>query len=163
MTATDNAWRVHDTIVTWTKNVDSKASFALTIESAAAAGLVSLATGGRFAHITGAEHLILWAGVTLLAVALVTVTLVVTPRLGRCHPTDAAGRSFVFFGHLRDWDPDDLRRRLDETDALTELSGQLVRMSQVAWIKHRLLQVSMTTAMAAVAFLALAGLLSSTG
>ncbi len=45
--AIDNAWKIHGAVSDWTKSVDSKASFVLTIEVAILAGVISLMGGSR--------------------------------------------------------------------------------------------------------------------
>jgi hypothetical protein len=42
--AVETAWRIHTELGNWTAKVDAKASFALTLESAATAGVIALST-----------------------------------------------------------------------------------------------------------------------
>lgn len=144
----EQAWHIHGQIVAWTSNVDSKASFALAVESAVAAGVVTLAGDGHRLHgIVGSwENGLFYAGCGLLASAVVFVALVVRPRLRSKHVKTEAPDNYIFFGHLRHWQPDDLAKALDQRDILPVLSRQLINMSRVAWLKHRLLQLSMYSA-----------------
>lgn len=156
------AWKIHDTLVTWTGQVDTKASFALAIESAAMVGILSLAGDGhRLAGAEGAAMVLLWIGVALLAGALVAVGYVVRPRVREGSLPNEAPDNYIFFGHLQYWDPTDLAESLTGSDDLLRvLSRQLVTMSKIAWSKHYWLKVSMSTALAAIAMVALAAALN---
>ncbi|MFJ8669757.1 hypothetical protein [Streptomyces sp. NPDC093600] len=50
----ETAWRIHAALGEWTARVDAKASFALTLESAALAGIAALSDKNRlFSNLTG--------------------------------------------------------------------------------------------------------------
>lgn len=159
--ALDQAWRIHGAIVTWTSGVDSKASFALAIESGVMVAIIQLtASGRRLHHLHGiAELATFYVGVALLGVALICVALVVRPRLRTSKVAEEAAENLVFFGHVRKWNPTDLETALRERDLLPVLSRQLVNTSKVAWLKHRLLQWSMNLALVGVALVGCAALL----
>lgn len=142
----DTAWRIHTAIVDWTGKVDAKASFALAFESAALAGILTLSSDHRrLAHLVGFwVNALYWIGLISLAVALLLVLYVVRPRLRKRRVDIEAPDNFIFFGHLRNWDPEDLRDALTAKDPLPVLTRQLVAMAQIAWLKHRLLQWSIT-------------------
>lgn len=141
------AWQLHGTIVSWTANVDSKASFALAIQSGVLIGVVGFTGDGRLSKIDGTwQTIAFWVGIALISLALLTVTFVVRPRLRSRKLNSEIAENFIFFGHLRKWEPSDLASALSKQDLLPVLSRQLVWMSRVAWVKHRLLQVSMTAA-----------------
>jgi len=142
----DVAWRIHAAIADWTGKVDSKASFALAIESAVMVGIINMTSDGRrLADIGGWFGLmIFWLGVSLLIAGILTVVTVVRPRLRRDKIADEWKDNFVYFGHLRRWKPEDLAVALEERELLPVLSRQLVHMSDIAWTKHRRLQTSMT-------------------
>ncbi len=53
-----------------------------------------------------------------------------------------------------------MKAALVEKDLLPVLTRQIVAMSEVAWLKHRLLQASMTGAVVGTALVAIAGLLN---
>jgi Family of unknown function (DUF5706) len=153
-----NAWRIHDALVAWTSNVDSKASFALAIESAVAAALVALCGhGARLSHLYGAWSTAFFsAGAVTLAAALVCVLYVVRPRL-RSKEVDREWRNgLIYFGHLRHWSATELEAELRNGDMLPILSRQLVAMSGIAWAKHRMLQLSMTLAPVSVVLIGVA-------
>lgn len=159
----ETAWRIHAAQVDWTGKVDSKASFALAIESAVMAGIISL-TGDerRLAHLENAwEQAFFWLGVSALVVALVTVAWVVRPRLRSWRLHDEIENNFIYFGHLRKWQPEDLENALANTELLPVLTRQIVAMSKIAWLKHRLLQVSMTAALLGTAMVAVAAYLNN--
>lgn len=66
----ETAWRIHAAIGEWTARVDAKASFALTLESAALAGIVALSDDGHLfgdLHGWGARAPV-WTGAVLILV-----------------------------------------------------------------------------------------------
>lgn len=152
--ALQDAWNIHGAISTWTSNVDQKASFALAIESAvlvATAGFTK--NGSLFGSLDGRVELTTYlGGVTLLVAAVICAGNVVKPRLrGRAARREWRSH-YIYFGHLRHWDSADLTRQLKSGQMLEALAAQLVVMSNIAWSKHRFVQLSM--------WLALAGFLS---
>lgn len=160
--AIDTAWRIHTAIVDWTGKVDSKASFALAIESAVLAGIVSM-TGGRrrLANLEGPASVLFWVGVAFLIAALLCVVYVVRPRLRRGKVKLESGANFIFFGHLKDWKAHDLEEALLQRDLLPMLAHQLVTMSKIAWVKHRMLQLSLTGAVIASGLIGFAALFNN--
>ena len=147
--AVDNAWRIHAAIADWTKGVDSKASFVLTIESAVLAGVIALMGGHR--RLAGVEgvfpNLLLYSGISLLAGAIVLVAWVVRPRTRNKNAKAESPHNFIYFGHLRFRQPADVERALQEEDILPMLSRQLVVMGQIAWVKHNQLKWSLNAAL----------------
>ncbi|MGP3687153.1 Pycsar system effector family protein [Streptomyces sp. IBSNAI002] len=145
----ETAWRIHAALGEWTARVDAKASFALTLESAALAGIVALSDKNRlFANLTGfGVRGPLWAGILLILAAAVLAILVVVPRL---RPREALkaefDQNFIYFGHLQFWEPTALADRLQQQDMLPALSNQLVNMSKITWRKHRFVQLSFVLA-----------------
>ncbi|MFI8459550.1 Pycsar system effector family protein [Kitasatospora sp. NPDC085464] len=142
-----------------TGRVDSKASFALTIESAALGAIVALSgTGTTLGRTSGAlPATAFWLGVAILALAAIAAVSVVVPRGGGKHESDAP--NFVYYGQLRHWTPDRLATELDGADLLPLLSRQLVEMSRIIWIKDRRVRQSLLLAIAGCCLVALAGLL----
>jgi hypothetical protein len=147
------AWRVHTAMESWTAKADVKASILLAFE------------GGMAVLIVTSRDLVLgyrerWPAVVaavtlgLLTLAIIAAAMVVMPTMGSARRHRAASREqWVFFGHLRHWSPTDLASRigrLSRTDELDNLAGQLVRMSQINWRKHRLLQSSVVLTVAAL-------------
>jgi hypothetical protein len=165
MTVTDpaeTAWRIHAAVTDWTGKVDGKATFALTIESAVLAGLVALSgSQSRFGHLTTLwPALLFWVGVTLLAIAIVLSVLVVSPRTRDRKVEAEWPDNFVYFGHLKHWDPDALADELRQRDPLPILTRQLVVMSRIAATKHRRVQESLIVALVGAFLVASAGIIA---
>ncbi|MFF3942090.1 Pycsar system effector family protein [Streptomyces phaeofaciens] len=142
--ALETAWRVHAALGEWTARVDTKASFALTLEAAALAAVTALASGGGLGLRTLPVVLLVVfvAGLLSLLGAICCAMLVVAPRTRGESTAAEAADNFVYFGHLRHWDPEGLRRALTTRDPLPMLSRQLVVMSRIAWRKHRWVELS---------------------
>lgn len=147
--ATDCAWRIHDALMDWTGKVDGKATFALSLETAAVTVLAALSThrlplpGGR---PPGVLALCYWTGVGLLLLSVAISVCVVLPRLGRAMSREQWRDGFIYFGHLRHWDPVELAEALLTREPLAVLTRQLVDMSRICWRKHRLVQTSIVLA-----------------
>ncbi|SHV60519.1 Uncharacterised protein [Mycobacteroides abscessus subsp. abscessus] len=153
--AIDNAWKIHAALADWTGKVDTKASFALTIETALLAGVVTLSSSGRiFASISGWFAIALYVlGVVLLVASALFAVWVVRPRLRSPNLESEAADSYVYFGHLRLQSKTEVLKHLQETPILPVLANQLVQMSKIAWQKHRFVQISMTVGVLGVLFL----------
>ncbi|AII10785.1 Pycsar system effector family protein [Rhodococcus opacus] len=144
---TDAAWKVHSALIDWTGKVDTKASFALTIESALLVGVITLSSKDRvFEHLSGWAVFWYVLGITLLILGVVCAAWVVRPRLRSSDLVPESQSNFIYFGHLRELTPDVVQDHLENTPILPVLSKQLVEMSKIAWTKHRMVQVSMTLA-----------------
>lgn len=158
----DSAWKIHAAIVDWTGKVDSKASFALAIESTVLAGVVSM-TGGRrrLANLGGWAEVLFLFGTAFLLASLLCVVYVVRPRLRSRNVSAERASNFVFFGHLKDWEADKLEEALRHQDLLPVLCRQLVNMSKIAWLKHRMLQLSLTGAVVACGLIGAAALVNN--
>jgi hypothetical protein len=158
----ETAWRIHAAVGEWTARVDAKASFALTLESAALAGIVALSDNGhRFSHLHGyGVRGTLWAGALLILTGAVLAIFVVAPRLRSVKKLESeAPQNFIYFGHLQFWDPAALAQKLEQEDTLPILSNQLVNMSKIAWRKHRFVQLSFLLAAIGGVLVFIAGLL----
>ncbi|AEF43146.1 Pycsar system effector family protein [Hoyosella subflava] len=150
-------WRIHSALIDWTGKVDTKASFALTIESAVLAGVVALSSKGRvFSDLTGWSLFWYVIGVLLLVAAVASAAWVVRPRLRSTNLAKESQNNFIYFGHLRELTPDAVQAHLENSPILPVLSKQLVDMSKIAWAKHRAVQISMSLAPIGVAALGLA-------
>lgn len=84
--------------------------------------------------------------------------LVVVPRLRARKVEAEAASNFIYFGHLKHRQADELANALKETDILPVLSKQLITMSKIAWDKHRHVQLSFVTFGLGVALAFLSGL-----
>lgn len=160
--AVENAWRIHATLADWTGKVDAKASFALAIESAVIATIVTLAGDNRrLSHLTGAwQNGLYWTGLVLLVAAVIAIITVVVPQLRSRKLAEEWPENFIYFGHLRHWTGAELGAALERQDILPVLSRQLVNMSSVAWRKHQLLQVSLLMSVLGTGFVGLAALMT---
>lgn len=144
----ETAWRIHAALGDWTARVDVKASVVLTLELACLAGLLTLSGEGllpRASH--GFAFVLLWCGTGFLLGGAGCAVLVVVPRMRARHMRAETPDNFVYFGHLRSWDPARLGRAL-EGDVLPVLTREIVIASRVAWRKHRLVQCSVALAAA---------------
>jgi hypothetical protein len=159
--ARDTAWRIHASIVDWTGKVDTKASFALAIESAALGGIGALtASGRRLDGLTGWEVGLFWTGIVVLLIGVLSVITVVAPRLRSTKMPSEWQNNYVYIGHLMHWDPEDLQRAFEEEDPVPVVTRNIVVMSKIAWTKHRRLQVSMWLATIGSALVGLAALIN---
>lgn len=148
--AVDSAWRIHDALVGWTGKVDGKATFVFGLATAAVGAFATLSAGllppdGR---APDARLLCSWAAVALLLSSSAVSLCVVLPQLDRAVTRTRWRSGFVYFGHLRHWDPDDLTQALLTREPLPVLSQQIVDMSRICYRKYRLVQVSIALASA---------------
>lgn len=156
--AVDNAWKIHAALVEWTGKVDTKASFALTIETALLAGVVTLSGTDRvFDNLTGWFPITLYVvGIVVLVAAVLSAVWVVRPRLRTPNLKAEADHNYTYFGHLRHLDQQSVLNHLDNTPIKPVLAKQLVEMSKIAWSKHVFVQWSMTLGVIGVLILGLA-------
>jgi hypothetical protein len=158
----ETAWRIHAALCDWTGKVDTKASFALTIESAVLGGVAALSVSGhRFNHLKGFwTQATFWAGVAALGLAALASISVVMPRTRRRHLDNEWRHNFIYFGHLKEWSPAELADYMRKEDPLLTLSRQLVNMSKIAWAKHARVRQSLLLATLGAALIALSGFLA---
>jgi len=141
----DAAWHILEAQLDWSGKVDNKASFALALESAILAGLVTLSQTGHTlvtsgsASVRTAYHL----GIAFLVLGAVAAVTVVFPRLWGTKVNPDWHSSYIYFGHLRKWKPKDLATQLSKRELLDVLTRQLVSMSKVTWWKHVRVQISL--------------------
>jgi hypothetical protein len=154
----ETAWKLHSAIADWTGKADSKASFSLTLQATILAALGVLAGTGRvFSDVSsGLALFLLWLGASLLGIGATFAVVAISPNLRKERRGPRRDDDFLYFGHLRAWEPCDLERALREKDPLPALSRQLVVMSEIAWTKHRRVQWSLSLAVAGAVTLALA-------
>jgi hypothetical protein len=160
--ASDFGWRVHGLLDNWTGKVDSKASITLALESATFAFVVTQTRAGReFADLCGTGQLLFQVSLALLLASIMLSLLVVMPQLNRRQSKREWRSNTIYFGHLRHWAPDDLAKRLGDTETHPDqLARQLVAMSKIAWRKHLWLQTSLALLVAGVTLLIMVAILS---
>ncbi|CAM5593929.1 hypothetical protein SGLAM104S_04477 [Streptomyces glaucescens] len=157
----ETAWKLQAGLADSTGKADAKASFALAIQSTALA-LLGILTGtgttlGNVKH--GVPLVLLWAGTILLIAGACCAAAAVSPNLRREIRGPQPDDDFLFFGHLRHWDPVALEAALRDKDLLSQLSRQIVVMSEIAWAKHRRVQWSFALAAVGSAALGMAAIL----
>ncbi|MFJ2417758.1 MULTISPECIES: Pycsar system effector family protein [Streptomyces] len=156
--STETAWRIQAAVADLTAKADSKASFALTMQSTALAVLGLLASSQRAAGDleSGASRLLLWCGVLLMVGGASCAAWAISPNLRKERRGPERDDDFLYFGHVRHLEPAELEEVLRNKDPLPPLSRQLVVMSEIAWTKHRRVQWSLTLAVAGCTAFALA-------
>lgn len=161
--AIEQAWKVHQAQADWTGKVDAKASFAFAIESAAIATTVALSGDNRLfsGRSAGMIDVLYWIGLLALLAGAFFAVAVVIPRLKSDSALKASKRNYIYFGHVRHWEPDELAEALKSRDILPVITRQIVIMGDIAWQKHRWVQVSMWCGAFGGLFLGLCGLLIS--
>lgn len=151
------AWKVHGAISDWTAKVDAKAAIVLSLGGVVLGFFVTLSVDGRIlAHLQGWHLTLERLGIASTAVGVLLATLVVIPRLNRRVTSANWRENFVYFGHLRRWDPADLKAKLQSLSAdqeLDVLATQLVKTSKIAWYKHSLLQFGVVSLVLGVALI----------
>lgn len=151
----DIAWRIHAVLMDWTGKIDAKATSALSLELAILTALVALtaADGSRPLHPHGATVVVaaFWAGLGLLVASVVLSVYAVVPRLHTAYAVGERSGGFIYFGHLRHWNPTGLAEAISTDRVLPVISQQLVEISRICWRKHRIVQCSLV--LAALGFL----------
>ncbi|MEV7640464.1 Pycsar system effector family protein [Streptomyces rubiginosohelvolus] len=158
MDPTETAWRIQAAVADWTAKADTKASFALTMQSTSLAVLGLLASSGRTAgglDSTPAQ-LLLWVGALLMVAGASCAAWAISPNLRQERRGPRNDDDFLYFGHVRRLEPTVLEAALRGKDPLPPLSRQVVVMSEIAWNKHRRVQWSLMLAAAGCAAFGLA-------
>lgn len=158
----DTAWKIHSALTDWTGKVDTKASFTLTIETALLAGVATLYGSDRaLSGLQGWRSIVSGVGVAFLACAMLSAVAVVIPRLRRKRnlKAEAEAGNFIYFGHLRHLEPETIGNFITNAEMLPVLAYQHHKMADIAWTKHRLVQVSMGMAVIGIGLVAVAALI----
>jgi len=159
-TPLDTAWKIHAAQVDWTGKVDSKASFAFTISSAALATTVALSADGRtFSRLSERwEQLAFWSGIALALAGALFALIVVVPRLRHRNVESEAPTNYIYFGHLRLWTAEMLVEELTKGDPMPVVARQSVIMAAIAWRKHLWVQRAMACTGGGIGLLVITGL-----
>ena len=163
--ALETAWKIHAALTDWTGKVDAKATFSFALESAGLTIIVALSADGRlFGSLQGViQHVAYYSAVIALLIAAGCAMWVVMPRLRMRHVAKEWPDNFIYFGHLRYWDPSDLGQKIKDAELLPILTKQLVGMSRIAWNKHLLVKTSMIFASVGGLSLLACGMLVTSG
>jgi hypothetical protein len=135
----NTAWQIHAAQMDWTGKVDAKAGFVLAINSAAIATAVALSADGLVFHQVG-DTSVWWlygASIVLFGLAALVAVWAVAPSLRVGRLECEARNDFIYFGHARHWNPTELAEALKDREALPVVTRQIVRMADIAWLKHR--------------------------
>lgn len=142
------AWRINQGLHEWTAKVDAKASVVLSLETAVLGIVLLFAGSGKpLGELSGPAVWVFRVGVSLLAAAIVIAGAAIFPQLNRREAKRRWRQNYVYFGHLRHWEPAALIAALDnDGPARTRmvLATQLIALSKIIWRKHTLLQCSMS-------------------
>jgi hypothetical protein len=163
--ARDLAWRLHTLQEAWISRVDVKASILLALEGgfliAAFTTQVWLADGSG--QINGAKVLVL-SGIAALTIAVCLAGGAVLPILRSARQAKADhGDNAVYFGHIMHWQPAALAAQLSDLSSEEELAmvtRQVIIVSRINWLKHRLLQCSVVLTLVAFNLMAIGILIS---
>ena len=155
----DTAWHLHAAQMEWTGKVDVKAGFILTLDAAAVTAGVALLADGMVFHGITESWLQVPYGLSLLLfiVAALLAAWAVAPALRPGKLKEEAQVDFIYFGHARYWEADDLVEALVKRDTLPVVMRQVVRMAQITWNKHRRVAWSTWLTSAGVVLMALTG------
>lgn len=142
------AWRVTQALHDWTAKVDTKASVILSLETAVLGLILVFAGAGKpLGHLTGSSVWAFRIGILVLVAAIVTASAAIFPQLNRREARRSWRQNYVYFGHLRRWDPAELIVALEEGSNYRNrfvLSTQMIALSKIIWRKHAFIQWSMS-------------------
>ncbi|MFC4332028.1 Pycsar system effector family protein [Streptomyces andamanensis] len=140
--STKTAWRIQAAVADGMAKADSKASFALTMQSAALAVLVLLATSARAVGDldAAAPKALSWRGILRMTGGVSCAARASSPNLGNERQGPEGEGDFLCFGHVRRLDPAVLEAALRGNDPLLSPSRHMVMTSEIAWTKHRRVQ-----------------------
>lgn len=157
----DNAWKIHAAQADWTGKVDAKASFAFGLESAAIVAVVALSAKGRlFGDLSDLSAAWFYGiGLSLILIGALFAVTAVIPRLKSDDVKAKAPDNYIYFGHAQHWEATDLEVALKEREILPVISRQIVVMADIAWQKHRWVQLSMSTGCAGGVSIVIAALI----
>lgn len=155
MQGVEFAWKVHAVQEQWATRADTKAAVIFTVEGAVIAAVAAAFSNAAFSNATfvgsivGWRLLMVWLGILSSAIAIVIAFLVVIPQLGRRRQMSQESH-FIYFGHLRSWEPAVLEERLTALsgpEQIAQLSTQLIRLGVGNWRKYHLLRAAVIAAL----------------
>ncbi|GEK80146.1 hypothetical protein ABA31_14970 [Agrococcus baldri] len=158
------AWRVHENAKGWISQVDVKSAAALAIEAAVLGFAFALIVNAdTLSQLTDLSRWIIGGGLLLLLVSVILSTLVLLPRVKLREPKPET-RGYLYFGHLRHWDKKELAATLARNQVSDgQIADQVIKMSQIAWRKHALLQWSLYLLLAGIVVIGALYLLFAVG
>jgi Family of unknown function (DUF5706) len=146
------AWNAYWAQENWSRNVDTKASIVLALETAVLGGGLGTLTGSMpFMKADEWRRALAFSGLGLLLLAVLAAGLTIVPHIRRdpVRRHDPSEMRILWFGHLRQFDAADIRTHLCalSPDRCVEiLARDLRKMSSLNWMKCIRLRVSMTFA-----------------
>ncbi|GAB2580263.1 Pycsar system effector family protein [Kribbella endophytica] len=165
----DFAKWMYDSAANAIERADDKAGFAVTVETALTAVVLALVSESGSSPL--AARVLLGLSLVALAVSIVAAMLVVVPRL-HTPGKDLVPGEFLYFGAVRLRSIEQLRRhvahwgwRVEDrqvAEPWAAVSHQAKVLAEIAWVKHRMFQVSVL-AFSVGGFLAAAGWLLGGG
>lgn len=146
------AWKVHETAKGWISQVDAKSAAALAIEAASLGFALALITNpDTLGQLTPFSRWAMGLGLALLFGSVFLSMLVLMPRI-KWREKKPAKPGYLFFGHLRHWDKDELAETLARNQVSDgQIAAQVIALSGIAWRKHALFQWSLYLLFAGIA------------
>ncbi|MEW2594363.1 Pycsar system effector family protein [Micromonospora aurantiaca] len=146
----ESAWRAHTAQENWAAKVDTKASIFLAVDGVVLSAVLAGRNqqGNAFASLDGWRSDVLTLALVLCGLGGLLAIMVVFPVLGGRDPIRNSGT--IYFGDLRRRQPAELSQQLANLtldEHFRQVSRQLVAMARRTWIKHRLLQVALVSAL----------------
>ncbi|WP_258059255.1 Pycsar system effector family protein [Rathayibacter sp. AY1E6] len=157
--AIDLAWKIHSAQMDWTGKVDTKAAFALSIETVAITATVALTSEGRvFSGLSQFTAVLFILGTSCLVIGGIFSLVAVRPRLKRKSANHSVDSNYIYFGGARNFSTTELASALRANKALDNLTAQIIAMAEICWRKHLYVGRSLLAAAGGIALLAADGL-----
>jgi len=157
--ATEFAWKLHAAQEAWTTRADAKASVLFTIEGAFVATVVAVLSSPTMSPtLRGWREVFLAIGLCAAVLAALLAGLAIVPRIGSRRVLNSE-KHVIYFGHLRSWTAEDLATEIEGLtpgDQVSQLSVQLVRLSESNWTKYSRLRMALASTAVAALFVIVA-------
>jgi hypothetical protein len=140
---------VHQAVMTWTNQSETKASFLLPLESALFVFLGQRLLGGTLTEEQQIQNsgwlsgIYIIGGLAFLLTGLAFLMMVVIPRLRERSLAAERQDHAIYFGHLKGLDEARIKQLLTGPTVIDQLARQLKVASDIAWTKHLYLKLSM--------------------